>query len=463
MDLLTLLPDSSDLPVPEIFPDPFRPSFHPLARKAASLLQNRLENETIPGHDFFAPEGGKMFGVLVVRDSSNRIGFLSAFSGMLGGKWTQPGFVPPVFDPAERDSFFPEGEKRIARLTEQIRELEHQENPALEKLIPLKENRAALSRNLQLRIFDGYRLRNGKGEHVSLQSLYSGSLPPSGAGDCAGPRLLHHANLHGFTPLAMAEFWWGEAPEREVRRHGVFYPACQGKCGPLLPFLLQGTPVEESSDYGVFHPEAEIPVVFEDEAILVVNKPAGILSVPGKSIEDSVQTRMQKKYPEKKHLLLVHRLDLATSGLLLIAKRLKDYKKLQKAFLEKTIHKRYVAILAEALPPEPKKGRIDLPLIVDLEDRPRQMVCFKTGKPATTLWEIESIQDNETRIRFYPLTGRTHQLRMHAAHKRGLGIPIKGDSLYGLPDRRLFLHAEWISFDHPVTGNRMELEAKAPF
>lgn len=550
MSYITYLSDPGDTKaLPEEFPSPFRPATHPLARRAGESLKRRLEemNEWHP--DLKGPGGGKMFGVLVVLDREGRLGYLSAFSGMLAGRWNHPGFVPPLFDLEERNLFFPHGESILAGLTDEIQKLESDANyltllnnrSALQRDCELdltllkgthkerksdrhekrtratgdnhfrilhelslasqrdrrefkkrseawrqkidrvqheldkyqsmlkerKRERARLSSSLHQQLFKGYRLRNGRGEVSPITHFFKEGPPPGGAGDCAGPKLIQFANLHDLRPIALAEFWWGRAPSGEVRRHEEYYPACRGKCGPILPFLLEGYPVEAPPAHGIFSDPDAPEIIYEDEHLLVVNKPSGLLSVPGKEIRDSVETRIRSRYrnlyPEGNGPIPVHRLDMSTSGLLLIAKTQKVHKSLQKQFVTQKIEKHYVALLAGLLSQTPDQGLIELPLRVDLNDRPRQMVCYEHGKYAATRWEIAGYEGKQTRVHFYPLTGRTHQLRLHAAHKEGLGIPIKGDDLYGDGQGRLCLHAERLAFIHPVSGERVVLEAKVPF
>ncbi len=254
-------------------------------------------------------------------------------------------------------------------------------------------------------------------------------------------------------PLAMAEFWWGQSPKSEIRTHGQFYPSCKGKCEPILSHMLSDMNVDESPMTAVKTDHLELPILFEDEVILVVNKPAGFLSVPGKTQSDSVYQRMIEKYPNATGPIIVHRLDRATSGLMVIAKTKDAHQNLQEQFRTRSVKKQYVAILEGDVKEE--KGVIDLPLRVDLEDRPRQLVCFEHGKPALTHWEAMERSKGRTRIHFFPKTGRTHQLRVHAAHQDGLNKPIVGDDLYGTKDKRLHLHAESLEFNHPISREKL--------
>ena len=330
----------------------------------------------------------------------------------------------------------------------------------------LKLARRQKSLQLQQQLFEHYTFLNGLGETKSLLDIFNVSednLPPSGAGECAAPKLLHFAFKHGYQPLTMAEFWWGKSPASEIRKHGHFYPACNSKCKPILSHMLQGVDVEDNPM--LINPALgkDLPIVYEDEYLVVVNKPAEFLSVPGKDIQDSVYARAKTMYPQATGPLIVHRLDMSTSGLMLIAKSKDIHQHLQSQFIKRKIKKRYIAVLNGPWPHEEKKGEIKLPLRVDLDDRPRQLVCFEYGKPAHTLWEVIESDANETRIHFFPVTGRTHQLRVHAAHTSGLNLPIKGDDLYGIKESRLYLHAEMLQFIHPVTREEVNIEVSPDF
>ncbi|MGL2963476.1 RluA family pseudouridine synthase [Flavobacterium sp. RSB2_4_14] len=321
----------------------------------------------------------------------------------------------------------------------------------------LKEERRQKSATLQQKLFTEYAFLNQYKELKSLGEIFNGN-PPAGAGECAAPKLLHYAFQHQLKPIAMAEFWWGQSPKSEVRKHGQFYPACTGKCEPILAHMLQGIPLEENPFNTNPAAGKELKIVFEDEFLLLVNKPAEFLSVPGKKITDSVQTRMKSKYP---NAMIVHRLDMSTSGLLLIGKTPEIYKKLQAQFIKRKVSKRYVALLDGLL--EEENGVIDLPLRVDLDNRPNQIVCYEHGKPAQTKWEVIERRNNKTLLYFYPITGRTHQLRVHAAHPLGLNTPIVGDDLYGTKSNRLHLHAESITFTHPISDEIMTISVETDF
>lgn len=344
----------------------------------------------------------------------------------------------------------------------------------------LKTERKERSAALQRKLFEQFRMLNAQGEVKDLYTIFEQTVqkvPPAGAGECALPKLLQYAYLHQLRPLAMAEFWWGDSPKNEIRHHGYYYPSCKGKCEPILQHMLQGLEVDENPLLNPVHEEEELEIVFEDEWLLVVNKPAGMLSVPGKvENRDSVYHRLKKKYPEATGPIIVHRLDMATSGLLLVAKTKEVHQDLQAQFANRSIKKRYVAVLDGIVLSE-RTGRIELPLCLNPLDRPRQIVSKEYGKEAITEYKIISesekiIDESErsineprkyTRIVFYPLTGRTHQLRVHAAHPEGLGCPILGDELYGKKADRLYLHAEYIEFRHPIYGDIFRIQKKADF
>lgn len=325
----------------------------------------------------------------------------------------------------------------------------------------LKAQRRQKSATLQQKLFDHYVFLNWFGEEKSIGEIFNNN-PPAGAGECAAPKLLHYAFKNKLKPIAMAEFWWGQSPASEVRKHKQFYPACKSKCEPILMnHMLKGLKMEANPFEKDFDNIESLEIIYEDDAMLAINKPAEFLSVPGKNITDSVFTRLKERYPKATGPLIVHRLDMSTSGIMLIAKNEEAYVNLQKQFINRIVQKRYVAVLEGIV--KQASGIIDLPLRVDLDDRPRQLVCYEHGKPAQTRWEVIQVKNKQTRVYFYPITGRTHQLRVHAAHQSGLQLPIVGDDLYGKKADRLHLHAESITFVHPVSGEEMTLSSVEPF
>ena len=421
------------------------------------------------------------------------------------------------YQKAEYKRLEKEWKKRLEELETEVRYFDIE----IERLKTERKERSAA---LQRKLFEQFRMLNAQGEVKDLYTIFEQTVqkvPPAGAGECALPKLLQYAYLHQLKPLAMAEFWWGDSPKNEIRHHGYYYPSCKGKCEPILQHMLQGLEVDENPLLNPVHEEEELEIVFEDEWLLVVNKPAGMLSVPGKAEDrDSVYHRLKKKYPEATGPMIVHRLDMATSGLLLVAKTKEVHQDLQAQFANRSIKKRYVAVLDGAIIKTEKEtkpiaekailiakntvstkktakaertgstGRIELPLCLNPLDRPRQMVSSEHGKEAITEYQIISeseritsesentfnesnrIDESErsinesrkyTRIIFYPLTGRTHQLRVHAAHPEGLGCPILGDELYGKKADRLYLHAEYIEFRHPIYGDILCIQKEADF
>ncbi len=377
------------------------------------------------------------------------------------------------YQKAEYKRLEKEWKKRLEELETEVRYFDIE----IERLKTERKERSAA---LQRKLFEQFRMLNAQGEVKDLYTIFEQTVqkvPPAGAGECALPKLLQYAYLHQLKPLAMAEFWWGDSPKNEIRHHGYYYPSCKGKCEPILQHMLQGLEVDENPLLNPVHEEEELEIVFEDEWLLIVNKPAGMLSVPGKAEDrDSVYHRLKKKYPEATGPMIVHRLDMATSGLLLVAKTKKVHQDLQAQFANRSIKKRYVAVLDGIVLSE-RTGRIELPLCLNPLDRPRQIVSKEYGKEAITEYKIISesekiIDESErsineprkyTRIVFYPLTGRTHQLRVHAAHPEGLGCPILGDELYGKKADRLYLHAEYIEFRHPIYGDIFRIQKKADF
>lgn len=328
----------------------------------------------------------------------------------------------------------------------------------------LKYNRKLKSAALQQRLFEQYQFLNARDETKNVLAIFAESkqpIPPAGAGECAAPKLLQYAYQHQLKPVCMAEFWWGVSPSSEVRKHKNFYPACKSKCEPILSHMLKGLQV--APDPMRINPALgrTFNTIHEDDDIIVINKPSEFLSVPGIHVTDSVYTRILEQYSEISGPVVIHRLDMSTSGILVLAKHKNAHQFIQQQFIQHTIIKRYTAILDGIL--TQKTGFIDLPLRVDLEDRPRQVVCYEHGKPAKTKFEVLAYENGHTRIHFFPLTGRTHQLRVHAAHHQGLHMPILGDDLYGRRADRLHLHAGYIQFVHPGTGKLTTFIAEDPF
>ena len=541
--------------LPERFTFPFYYEPHPLCLLAAKELQSHLQTQKEWQHNFGITDNketaiGKMFGILLVQNKHNEIGYLAAFSGKLAGKNHLPKFVPPVFDMLNEDGFFLIEQLEINRINNHIESLE--KNPEIveletalqaeidssiiqikehregmiegrkirkarritaeielntenflklkerlskesikekfqlkdlnnywqervqkiedklklltAELCSLKKQRKNLSASLQKKLFDQYRFLNSKGMNKSLCNIFKETpqlTPPAGAGECATPKLLQYAFKWGMKPLAMAEFWWGASPKSAIRKHQNFYPACQGKCKPILGHMLEEIEMDENPLLSNPAAGKTIDIVYEDDVMLVINKPAEFLSVPGKNIEDSVYLRIRQSYPDATGSLIVHRLDMSTSGLMVIALSKEAHKNLQRQFIKRTIKKRYVALLEGLLKED--EGIVDLPLRVDLDDRPRQLVCYEHGKQARTRWEVIERKNHQTKVYFYPITGRTHQLRVHSAHINGLNMPISGDDLYGNKAGRLHLHADYIEFNHPVTKELMRFQIEAEF
>ena len=547
--------DISGIILPKKFTFPFYYEPHLLAKIATKELQEYLEKQTDFKHNFGLNSTdnilaiGKMFGVLVVKNEKDQIGYLTAFSGKLADKSLPEQFVPPVFNMRTTGSFYIKGELEIDAMTAQLGSLEKDEkylelqklvteNTAIiqtdlafqrnrmklaksdrkiqkkkasailddiefekltkkltqesynnqffikelqeyyqtkiekislefrvfeDKIIALKKERKEKSNYLQQTLFSKYAFLNQQKELKNLLSIFNNPAikPPAGSGECAAPKLLQYAFANNLTPITMAEFWWGSSPNAAVRKHKNYYPACQGRCKPILTHMLAGTEMDANLLLENLSEKQDLEIIYEDDVLIAVNKPAEFLSVPGKDIKDSVFTRIKEKYPNATGPLIVHRLDMSTSGILLLTKTKEANKVLQSQFINRTIKKRYVALLDGDLPEN--KGKIILPLRVDLDDRPKQLVDFIYGKPAETDWKIIQKENGKTRVYFYPITGRTHQLRMHAAHKSGLNTPIVGDDLYGRKDKRLHLHAEFIEFLHPTTHKKMSFTIAPTF
>lgn len=539
---------------------------------AATHLQAALRGEATEGYaidDAFRQETaqGKMFGVLVVADeSTGAIGYLAAYSGQIGGRSDQEGFVPAVFDYLQPDGYFKQHEAEISRINQSIDQLESNERmkaaqdiirqlektrrqtienyrqemkaakarrderrknghltpeetqrltresqfmkaelhrlkmsvskeTALEReynafqddLDQLRRLRRQLSDHLQRWLFSQFNMRDKDGQEADLLTIWAHAdtptdIPPAGSGECCEPKLLQYAFTHGLRPLQMAMFWWGESPKDIIRHHLHFYPACNGKCKPILQFMLGdllpadlNLPISSDStnDSATTAAPQTLETVYSDSSIIAVNKPAGLLSVPGKGQRVSALTLLRRMLPHAEGPLLAHRLDMSTSGLLLAAQTESMYHALQDLFLRHRIHKTYIALVCphadSPLLDGRQQGTISLPLSPDFLDRPRQRVDHRHGKPAVTDYEVIGRQtdaDGHTilRLALRPQTGRTHQLRMHCAHAEGLHAPIVGDPLYGnLTAPRMYLHAARLVFDHPTTGRKIEIECLPDF
>ena len=435
---------NSTLERPLRFTYPFCYEPHPLCCEAAAEVQQYIaEHEEIRND----ADRGKMFGVLVVSlppsvsGKEGELAFLAAYSGLLAGRNDWSYFVPPVYDAQQPDGHFKTTEHEISA----------------------KGGDKEMSQELQLWLFHQYQLLNAHGEKKDLvaiwQSYYTREklrrkfpLPPGGTGDCCAPKLLQYAYQKGLHPVCMAEFWWGAPTKEEVRQHLNYYPACRGKCKPILTWMLQGLDVDPNPELLGFQ-HMEIPVVYEDDALLVVNKPSGMLSVPGRIEDYSVEAVMRERYPDS---IVAHRLDMGTSGLLIVAKNGESYRILQQQFIRHEVKKKYVALLEHS---GEGSGSICLPMRPDPMNRPRQVVDMNHGKRAATRYEFIG----NRLVALWPETGRTHQLRIHCAHPDGLSNPIVGDELYGTRSQRLCLHAAEIWFRHPVSGDEMHIKSEIPF
>lgn len=570
--LATFTSDISAFTLPDKFTYPFHYTPHPLTQAASQELQQYLTTF----HPVDSEQQGRMYGVLVVKDTKGALGYLATLSGNANETATIAAvrkvnnavddaapinFVPNIHQAYQQSEFEQQQQiqintinqnitqlidnpninklrslldtkqvksaEAIQSLQQQMREnkkarkekrawlstaqladdehrnisialsrasvtdkkalqalkLQHQTNidettvelkALTDEIESLKKLRKKLSVKLQKHFFKQYQMLNSQGERKDLIEIFADTIvqkPPAGSGDCAAPKLLQYAFEHQLTPLCMAEFWWGKQPQSEIRKHQHFYPACQSKCLPILTHMLKGMQVDNNPLLDNPAEGMPLEIVFQDEHIVVVNKPAGLLSVPGKSIKDSVYNRIKEKFPQASGGLIIHRLDMATSGLLMLALNERAHKHLQQQFIDKTVSKRYVATISGKLTTD--AGKIYLPLRVDLDDRPKQMVCYEHGKYAETHWQrIEELDNKDskgnkkditTKLFLYPITGRTHQLRMHCAHPEGLNMPIVGDGLYGISTNRLHLHAQRLSFIHPVSKERLTFEVAENF
>lgn len=542
--------------LPKKFDYPFYYEPTEIAKQACKEVQKYLENQKDFEHNFGLENDlsstpiGKMFGVLVVRNKKNEVGYLAAVSGKLANTNQHKIFVPPVFDMLNKNGFFLEQEERLNEINRILESLENNQNylqlkedflqfeinsklkieegkqllksnkkdrksqretisstlseeeiqfieedlvkqslrdkhefrvlseklDAEKQLLlnkinvfeneinSLKEERKIKSNSLQNQLFNQYQFLNKFKQEKGLLEIFSNTVfqqPPAAAGECAAPKLLQYAFQNDLEPICMAEFWWGDSPKSEVRKHGQFYPACTGKCEPILGHMLDGIELNENLLLKQNSTVEELEILYQDDDLVVINKPEEFLSVPGIEIKDSVYLRIKHQFPLATGPIIVHRLDMSTSGILVLALNKESHKILQQQFIKRKVHKRYIALLEGNI--EHDNGFIDLPLRVDLDDRPRQMVCYEHGKTAQTKYEVITRKDNKTLVYFYPITGRTHQLRMHASHRLGLNAPIIGDDLYGKKANRLHLHAESLEFTHPKTKELMKFQVEPNF
>jgi len=487
--LTYLEPQPASSEVPAQLANPFAAGEpHPLARRAAQALQARLL-AGVQGLTLGALEqrgGGKMFGVLVVSDAEGRVGYLCAFSGMLDGSWWVPGFAPPLFEASAREAFWPAaeaeldgygaqhdawvraeaaGRERLASAPDDARDALKAELRALQaRREELERRRADRSRQLWRQLARTYVLPNARGQRVTLEALFPSEPPPGGAGDCAAPKLLGLALQQGLRPLALAEFWWGAPALTGGRSAGGFYPACERKCGRVLPFMLEGLgpgPVPRPAPSAI---DAEEPrPVYADAWLLVVHKPSGLLSVPGRHApaRDSALVRLRQRHPEDTALRVVNVLDAECSGLLLLARDERTYAALQRQVARREAEQRFVALLEGTVAGE--QGALSLPLRTDPQDRTRQCVDLHAAPRAVTDWRVTARPPGHTRVALISRTHRPHQLRVHAAHPQGLAAPVAGDRLYGRAGPRLLLHAEGLRLVHPHTGAPLALEHPPPF
>jgi len=377
------------------------------------------------------------------------------------------------FDEASlvRESQFQKAELRRKKhyWAAQLAQIDAQMQPISSQVAALRRERRERSDSLQHWLFDHFLMLNDRGEQRSLTTIFANTpqgVPPSGSGECCAPKLLQYAYAHHLRPLSIAEFWQGRSPRMEIRHHNHFYTACRGKCKPILEWMLEDVSPSSNiyspslillppssniySPSSILLPPSSNSPTSKTRSFLVINKPAGLLSVPGRSRQPSVESILKAQYAE---VYMVHRLDMDTSGLMVVALTKAAYHHLQQQFLRRTVHKEYVATLERDIT---GSGTISLPLRPDPLDRPRQVVDPDHGKPALT----EYIALGGRRVRLIPHTGRTHQLRVHCAHSQGLNNPILGDNLYGsMAADRLHLHAEVLAFDDPDTGERLTFHA----
>lgn len=523
--------------LPQKFTYPFCYTPHPVCVAAAEQLKEHILSDKSL---FKVAEQGKMFGVLVVKDKYDGLGFLAAYSGTTCYDFDNDYFVPPVFDYLQEDGFFKVGEREISRIN---REIEEAENGELLKHLIKESNEAKNAADAEIEIFrkkieEARQIRNKKrdegcseeeeermkdesrfmkaelkrlkirkeaeiSEKVKECEAYknrieelkqlrkqksdalqdklfrhfemldkdgnkkdvcdifrenNAGIPPAGTGECCAPKMIQYAYAQGYRLVAMAEFWYGKTPAAEIRHHLHYYPSCMGKCKPLLTYMLHGVEMDENP---MEHKVGDsLEILYEDDFICIVNKPSGMPTVDGKIQTKSAEKILGRMRPDC-DIRAVHRLDMDTSGIVVFAKNENTYVNMQKMFADRMVKKRYTAVLEREITQD--NGRISLPLSPDYINRPMQMVDFENGKSAVTSFRVLSRGKGQTRISLVPITGRTHQLRVHCAHEKGLDAPIVGDNLYGTQAERLMLHASYIEFMHPDTNEKISVRSNPEF
>jgi tRNA pseudouridine32 synthase/23S rRNA pseudouridine746 synthase len=419
----------------------------------------------------FSESRGHMFGVLECKGPDGNTIVLKAFSGQYNGRWLVDGWVPPIIDVDDFDRLVGPADREIKQLDRQIAETNDRE---------LIRKRKWLSQELMKQLHACYQLTNFRGETRPLTTVFPTPGIPTGTGDCCAPKLLNYAAKNGLRPVGLSEFYWGRENRSGTRQHKQFYPACAEKCRPILGFMLCGiapptnhTNLHESKpkiDLCEFvkirgQKKAVIEVIYEKPEFVVVNKPSGLLAVPGKgeANKDCVVSRIRALYPDCIDQPAVHRLDMDTSGLMVLALTADAHRELSRQFEHREAEKCYIALLDGELSDD--QGTIELPFRLDVDNRPLQIHDPVHGKTGITHWRKLAVENGKTRVEFFPITGRTHQLRVHAASEHGLGIPILGDRLYGsgTAPGQLKLHASYLSVKHPRTDEKLEFRSPPPF
>lgn len=372
-------------------------------------------------------------------------------------------FVPSIVSAAEIERALSENDREIHGLTEKINKRKSAGDFSDSADKDLRNLRERLCLESLEKVHALYNFHCIDGKIRSLKEICAeynkGKFPPTGTGDCCAPKLLDYAFSHGLEALSLAEI---KLPQKNKALPDNLVPPCDERCGILLPAMLG------------------LRILYRDDAICVVNKQAGLLSVPGRTEDkkDCAESRLKRLFGEKVEIAqsAAHRLDMETSGVMILAFTKDARRNLSRQFEEKTIEKEYIALLDGVLPKKgiAARGQMELFFRLDIENRPHQIWDKENGKSAVTEWEILGVERhlspdgglrNVTRVLFRPRTGRTHQLRLASSDSHGFGVPIVGDSLYGRSSdgERLMLHARKITFTHPVTGERMSVGCDAEF
>lgn len=407
-----------------------------------------IEEEFLKESALFEP--AIMIGVLVCKNKKGRYEILKAFSGQWFGKWHIDGWCDPCFDVDAYTEIDKKTQEVIKEYCDNIKKIEVLLNPS-QKEIAQKQELIKMRKDYSLlvmkKLFLLYSFNSFLGRSYSildLQKEFDVGKIPTGFGDCCAPKLLNAAIKNGLMPLSMGEFYFGKNSKDGTKQHGCFYEPCDYRCKKILPAMIG------------------LDILYVDSDIVVINKPSGLLSVPGIGADkqDCVSSRIRRLYDIEIENPAVHRLDMDTSGVMVYALHKHSHRELSIQFQNRIAKKRYIAKLngvpflkdKNRVARKGDEGTISIPIRLDIENRPYQIVDYQNGKESITQYQIVSIRQSKTKVMLSPITGRTHQLRVHCASKDGLGVPIISDRLYGQEEKgiKLMLQAFYLMFYHPT-------------